>query len=76
MNRGNFFKSLVTLLAAPSIISEIDWDKKQECVWDAKRVAEEFNKTGNVYYDAPPIHRVMSDEFPKWHIERNIPIIW
>ncbi len=29
MNRGNFFKSLVTLLAAPSIISEIDWGKTE-----------------------------------------------
>lgn len=28
MNRSNFFKNLLTLIASPSIIGEIDWDKK------------------------------------------------
>ncbi len=74
MKRSNFFKTLATLIASPSIIGEIDWDKKpkQECLFDAKRVAEEFNKTGNIYYDSPrPKHLAIDDEMPKYYTERN-----
>ena len=57
MNRSNFFKSVVTLLAYPSIISEIDWDKKQQ-----NNLPINNNK---IAYDAP----VWASSY---HINRNV----
>lgn len=52
MNRGSFFKSLLGLIVAPSIIKDINWENKHEYNWHlVERVRTQVLFEGNVGID-------------------------
>jgi hypothetical protein len=54
MQRKNFFKALATLIASPSIISEIDWDKKPNRTYSNGKIDVDKFKEAIELYKNPP----------------------